>query len=141
MTTDTITVRDKLQEHENLMPTETTKAIADFTLSLNANGRQTPAGHRSHINAQSLAYHFPLLLTGGMGLAAQLHAYRRIRNIKTAARGPWQLAAVSLLADVAQMQDSVLSRSRAERIANDALALLDCTVIPMLQQWLDGESE
>lgn len=124
---------DYLQQHT---PTFAHNLITGVAHDLNAHGRKPSPGHRSDVTPSVLADRFPDLLTGGLGLAFQLRAYRRIAALKTQARGPWRLACLDLLGDLAQHLDPKLQRDRAERIARDAIA----DALPLLINWLDQES-
>jgi hypothetical protein len=70
-----------------------------------------------------------------MGLAPQLHAFRRVSSIKTRAKGVWKKATQDILTDLAQHLDPVLTRARAQRIADDAAD----DAVPMLTNWLDSQ--
>jgi hypothetical protein len=119
---------------ETQTPTFSHNLISGFSYDLNAHGRKPVPGHRTDVTTATLARRFPEVLTGGLGLAFQLRAYRRVSGIKAKTRGPWRLATHDLLTDLAQHLDPVLGRARAERIAADAVP----EVLPMLQAWLDS---
>jgi hypothetical protein len=130
------TPRERFAYVETQTPTHAHNLIVGFSTDLNAHGRKPVPGHRTDVTTATLARRFPEILTGEMGLAFQLRAYRRISGIKVKTRGPWRLACLDLLGDLAQHLDPVLSRERAERLAQDAIP----GVLPLLQAWLDQES-
>ncbi len=130
------TPRERFMHIETQTPTFSHNLITGFALDMNAHGRKPVPGHRTDVTTATLARRFPEVLTGGLGLAFQLRAYRRVAAIKAKTRGPWRLAALDLLGDLAQHLDPVISRERAERIAHDAIP----DALPLLQAWLDGES-
>lgn len=135
MKTNAYTVRDQLLAHETKTPNHSAAVVDVFRHDLNPNGRHQPRGWRTEVTASLLADRLPELLTGGLGLGPQLHAYRRINPIKAKTPGPWKKATLDLLADLAQHIDRNLERSRAERIAQDAVPI----ALPSVQGWLDGE--
>lgn len=130
------TTRDRMTYIENHTPTHAHNLITGFVHDLNAHGRKAVPGHRTEVTTATLARRFPEILTGELGLAFQLRAYRRIAALKAKTRGPWRLAALDLLGDLAQHIDPVISRERAERIAQDAIP----DALPLLQAWLDTEA-
>ena len=130
------TTRDRMLAIETETPTLAHNLISGFALDLNAHGRKPLPGHRTDVTTATLARRFPEILTGELTLAFQLRAYRRIAGIRAKTRGPWRLAALDLLGDLAQHLDPVLSRERAERIAKDAIP----EALPLLQAWLDTEA-
>ncbi len=130
------TPRERFCHLEDSVPTLAHNLTSGFALDMNAHGRKPVPGHRTEVTTATLARRFPEVLTGGLGLAFQLRAYRRVAAIRAKTRGPWRLAALDLLGDLAQHLDPVISRDRAERIAHDAIP----DALPMLQAWLDGES-
>lgn len=136
MKTTAYTVRDQLLAHETETPNHAATVVEVFRHDLNANGRHQPRGWRTEVTASVLADRLPELLTGGFGLGPQLHAFRRVNPIKAKTPGPWNKATLDVLADLAQHLDRNLERSRAERIAQDAVPI----VLPLVQNWLESES-
>jgi predicted P-loop ATPase/GTPase len=130
------TPRERMIHLEEQTPTLAHNLISGFALDLNAHGRKPIPGHRTHVTTATLIRRFPEVLTGGLGLAFQLRAYRRVAAIRAKTRGPWRLAAHDLLGDLAQHLDPALQRDRAERIAADAIH----DALPLLQAWLDSEA-
>lgn len=124
---------DYIQAH---IPTLAQNLTTGFVHDLNAHGRKPSPGHRTDVTPSVLTDRFPEVLTGGLGLGFQLRAYRRIAGIKAKAKGPWRLACLDLLGDLAQHLDPKLQRDRAERIAADAIP----EALPLLKGWLDSES-
>lgn len=136
MTTNLFTVRDRLIGFEKTLPSASVSAVLGFHHDLNAHGRQQPRAHRTDVTPSVLADRLPELLTGGLGLGPQLAAFRRVNPIKAKNPGPWKAATRIVLADLAQLLDAKLERSRAERIAEDAVVI----ALPTIKGWLDGES-
>ncbi len=138
MNTDILhaTTRERMSHLETQTPTLAHNLTTGFAHDLNAYGRKPVPGHRTEVTTATLARRFPEVLAGGLGLAFQLRAYRRIAAIKAKTRGPWRLATLDLLGDLAQHLDPALQRERAERLAADAIP----KALPLLQAWLDQES-
>ena len=130
------TPRERFDLIEQRTPTLANNQCALFASDLNAHGRPVVPGHRTEITPARLTQALPEMLTGSMGLAPQIHAYRRVSSIKTRAKGVWKKATQDILTDLAQCLDPVLTRARAQRIADDAAD----DAVPMLTNWLDGES-
>jgi hypothetical protein len=130
------TPRQRFDHLERNVPTLSHNLISGFALDLNAHGRKPAPGHRTDVTTATLARRFPEILTGELTLAFQLRAYRRISGIRAKTPGPWRLATLDLLGDLAQHLDPLLSRDRAERIAKDAIP----EALPLLQAWLDTEA-
>jgi hypothetical protein len=122
-----------LQEHT---PTLAHNLTTGFAHDLNAFGRVQPPSHRTDITPARLTQALPELLTGGLGLGPQLHAFRRVASIKTKSKGVWRNATHDLLTDLAQHLDPVLSRARAQRIAQDAVE----QTVGLVSNWLDTEA-
>lgn len=131
------TPRERFTHLENNLPTLAHNLTTGFVHDLNAHGRKPSPGHRTDVTPSVLADRFPEVLTGGLGLGFQLRAYRRIAGLRAKTRGPWRLACLDLLGDLAQHLDPKLQRDRAERIAADVIP----DALPLLQNWLDTESQ
>jgi hypothetical protein len=136
MTTNLYTIRDKMIAFEKSLPSSCKAAVDVYHQDLNAHGRFQPRAHRTDVTPSVLADRLPELLTGGLGLGAQIVAFRRINPIKAKTPGPWKAAARDVLTDLAQLLDPQLEHSRAKRIAEDAVVM----ALPLIQGWLDGES-
>lgn len=137
MTTATaFTVRDKIKAHEQQTPNHVATAVEYYHRELKANNRVQPHGHRTEVTPYRLISHLDALLDGGFGLGAQIVAFRRVQNIKAVTPSAWRNATRDVLADLAQLIDDKLERSRAERIAADATK--EC--IPVIRNWLGTEA-
>lgn len=130
------TTRDRMQAIETETPNHVAESLNEFRSTLNAHGRKHTPHHRTDVTPSVLGDRLAEVLTGGFGLGFQIAAYRRIAGIKAKTRGPWRLATLDILGDLAQHLDPKLQRERAERIAQDAIP----ESLPLLQAWLDLES-
>lgn len=129
---------DLIEQHEACCPNHCAELIKEFDIELHPNDRRPPPGHRTPCTPTTALVDLKSLLEGGLGLGAQIHAYRRVRNIKLAQRVKWRAAAIDLLADACQLGDEYLPRNRAERIAEQA----DLPkAVKLLQDWVYAEDE
>lgn len=131
------TPRERFVHLENNLPTLASNLVNGHDKDLNVHGRLAVPGHRSEITPARLVQALPELLTGGLGLGPQLHAFRRVSSIKTKSKGVWKKATQDILADLAQHLDPVLTRARAQRIADDAVG----ETVSLVFNWLDTESQ
>lgn len=127
-----------LERHEQELPTHANKIVHEFELDLNAHGRKTPPGYRPTCTPTTMLVDLRGLLEGRYTIAGQLYAFRKVKNLKLAQRTKWRAIAESLLADCAQLEDPLVSRSRAERIAQKADIK---AAVQLLQQWVYAEDE
>jgi hypothetical protein len=130
------TPRERFDYLERHTPTLAHNLTTGFVRDLNSHGRATPPSHRTNITPARLAQALPELLTGGLGLGPQLHAFRRVSSLKTKSKGVWRNATHDLLTDLAQHLDPVLGRARAQRIAQDAVE----QSLGLVSNWLDSEA-
>lgn len=125
-----------LAAHEAECPEHCRAVVNQFEDELDSNGRRPLQGHRTPCTPTTAYVDLQFMLDGQYGLGAQLHAYRRIRNIKYGQRVKWSAAAVDLMATGCQIGDPQITRERAERIAQQA----DVNkAAAMLKAWLFNE--
>lgn len=104
--------------------------VSEFRKRLNPNGRTATKGHHCPLAPQQIYDALPKILFGEFGLAIQELSLRRVRAMRPVVQDSvWQDLVVQILADYIQMEDAVITRNRAERLAQSA-------VTPPMLNWL-----